>query len=255
MNPDDDIDALIADLLQGRAPDPAQRSPATRRVARLARMLAAVGASEPADDAPAALAGSVLGVYRLQRVIGSGGMGEVWRGERVDDFEQQVAIKLIRPLLDSPHLRERFARERRGIGAGGHRALHAVQGPEQVHRGRPRGAQGRQLGRHARGIRAAGALHREHDPVGRGDADRGRATHHQVADRLRHRDGIAARDPGLLARQAALVEQEQRIAAPLQRANAVVSGQVVHRRRHSSTQAPILRAPQAAPVWTRHSAA
>ncbi|MCI1710029.1 MAG: serine/threonine-protein kinase [Chiayiivirga sp.] len=67
-------------------------------------------------DGPAsarAEAGKRLGHYRLVERVGSGGMGEVWRGERVDDFEQQVAIKLIRPLLDSPHLRERFARERR----------------------------------------------------------------------------------------------------------------------------------------------
>lgn len=57
--------------------------------------------------------GKRLGHYRLIERVGSGGMGEVWRGERVGDFEQQVAIKLIRPLLDSPALRERFARERR----------------------------------------------------------------------------------------------------------------------------------------------
>ncbi len=54
-----------------------------------------------------------VGHYRLIERIGQGGMGEVWRGERIDDFEQAVAVKLIRPLLDSPHLRDRFARERR----------------------------------------------------------------------------------------------------------------------------------------------
>ena len=59
-------------------------------------------------------AGKRVGAYRLLERIGSGGMGEVWRGERADgEFEQRVAVKLIRPLLDSPLLRERFARERR----------------------------------------------------------------------------------------------------------------------------------------------
>ncbi|MCK7593071.1 serine/threonine-protein kinase [Pseudomarimonas salicorniae] len=57
--------------------------------------------------------GARLGHYRLVERIGSGGMGEVWRAQRDDDFEQQVAIKLIRPLVDSEALRERFARERR----------------------------------------------------------------------------------------------------------------------------------------------
>lgn len=61
----------------------------------------------------AACSGLQLGHYRLVERIGAGGMGEVWRGERIDDFEQQVAVKLIRPLMDSPALRERFSRERR----------------------------------------------------------------------------------------------------------------------------------------------
>lgn len=62
---------------------------------------------------PGASRGKRVGHYCLVERIGVGGMGEVWRGERSDDFQQQVAIKLIRPLMDSPVLRERFARERR----------------------------------------------------------------------------------------------------------------------------------------------
>jgi len=69
--------------------------------------------SKVAEAAPSARDGKRVGHYRLIERIGSGGMGEVWRGERVNDFEQAVAIKLIRPLLDSPQLRDRFARERR----------------------------------------------------------------------------------------------------------------------------------------------
>jgi eukaryotic-like serine/threonine-protein kinase len=53
---------------------------------------------QPATPDPATLAsGEQLGVYRIVALIGRGGMGEVYRAERMDgQFEQSVAIKLIR---------------------------------------------------------------------------------------------------------------------------------------------------------------
>jgi eukaryotic-like serine/threonine-protein kinase len=55
-----------------------------------------------------------IGVYRLTAILGIGGMGAVWRGEREDGlFQQTVAIKRIRPGLKSPEITARFASERR----------------------------------------------------------------------------------------------------------------------------------------------
>jgi eukaryotic-like serine/threonine-protein kinase len=55
-----------------------------------------------------------IGPYRLAHLLGRGGMGEVYAGERDDGlFEQQVAIKLIRPLLIGGDAAMRFADERR----------------------------------------------------------------------------------------------------------------------------------------------
>ncbi len=54
-----------------------------------------------------------LGVYRLVERIGAGGMGEVFRAIRVDDeFDKQVAIKLLKTGQDSASVVQRFKYER-----------------------------------------------------------------------------------------------------------------------------------------------
>jgi eukaryotic-like serine/threonine-protein kinase len=60
----------------------------------------------------------VVGHYRLVRQLGSGGMGTVYEAVRVGaDFEQRVAVKLLRPgALDVEQV-ERFRQERRILAA------------------------------------------------------------------------------------------------------------------------------------------
>lgn len=54
-----------------------------------------------------------VGPYRLQQMIGSGGMGEVYLAKRVDGgFEQRVALKLVRRGNLSRQLTRSFLRER-----------------------------------------------------------------------------------------------------------------------------------------------
>ncbi len=56
---------------------------------------------------------SVVGPYRLERMLGEGGMGQVWLARRDDGlYQKRVALKLLRPGLADPNLRLRFTRER-----------------------------------------------------------------------------------------------------------------------------------------------
>ena len=70
--------------------------------------------SQPIVDAqPGARAGTDIGPYRLERMLGEGGMGQVWLADRSDGLVQRrVAVKLLRPGLVDTDLRTRFTRER-----------------------------------------------------------------------------------------------------------------------------------------------
>ncbi|HEV2575677.1 MAG TPA: serine/threonine-protein kinase [Acidobacteriaceae bacterium] len=59
------------------------------------------------------LSGLMIGKYRVLHEIGSGGMGAVYLAERADQqFEQRVALKLMREILPGRGALERFRRER-----------------------------------------------------------------------------------------------------------------------------------------------
>jgi serine/threonine-protein kinase len=63
--------------------------------------------------AVASHAGTLIGPYRILREIGRGGMGAVYLAERADgQFDQKVALKLIKRGMDSDQIVGRFRRER-----------------------------------------------------------------------------------------------------------------------------------------------
>ena len=59
------------------------------------------------------LEGQTVGPYRMIELLGYGGMGEVYLAERVDgQFEQKVALKVIKLGMDSVQILNRFRHER-----------------------------------------------------------------------------------------------------------------------------------------------
>ena len=62
-----------------------------------------------------------IGVYKISRIIGRGGMGAVYLGERASgDFDHEVAIKVVRPGALSEALMIRFQNERQTLAKLSH---------------------------------------------------------------------------------------------------------------------------------------
>jgi eukaryotic-like serine/threonine-protein kinase len=98
--------------------------------------------------------GALLGAYRVGGVVGRGGMGAVYRAVRADDqYEKEVAVKIVRRGMDTEFVLARFRGERRILARLDHpgiaRLLDAGTAPD----GRPffvmEYVQGRPIDRYA----------------------------------------------------------------------------------------------------------
>jgi serine/threonine protein kinase/tetratricopeptide (TPR) repeat protein len=70
--------------------------------------------------------GQEIGSYRLVRRIGEGGMGEVWEAEQHTPLERTVALKLLKPGMDTRHILTRFAAERQMLARMQHPSIAQV---------------------------------------------------------------------------------------------------------------------------------
>jgi tetratricopeptide (TPR) repeat protein/tRNA A-37 threonylcarbamoyl transferase component Bud32 len=81
----------------------------------------AVSPIGPSNSAPALAAGRVFADrFRLCAKLGEGGMGEVWVTEQTEPVRRRVALKVIRPGLDTEHLLARFEQERQALALMDH---------------------------------------------------------------------------------------------------------------------------------------
>lgn len=66
------------------------------------------------EESPNALIGQDIGVYKIVRELGYGGMGAVYLADRADGkFEQKAALKLLKREMNTSELRRRFEQERK----------------------------------------------------------------------------------------------------------------------------------------------
>ncbi|MCP4901897.1 MAG: serine/threonine protein kinase [bacterium] len=78
-------------------------------------------ASSPQELESATQTGIQIGPYRTLVAIGHGGMGAVYRAERIDgSFDQEVALKLLHLDMETPQLRARFVAERQLLAGLSH---------------------------------------------------------------------------------------------------------------------------------------
>lgn len=84
------------------------------------------------------LVGERIGAYRLEELIGRGGMGDVYRASRVDGaFRRRVAIKVVRsPQVDGAFAAQ-FRKERQLLASLSHPAIPAIIDAGQLDDGRP----------------------------------------------------------------------------------------------------------------------
>jgi serine/threonine protein kinase len=86
---------------------------------RPAEGLAGIGAYTPAPENPETAAaegpGTVLGPYKLVQEIGEGGMGTVWMAQQTEPVQRLVALKVVKPGMDSRQAIARFEAERQAL--------------------------------------------------------------------------------------------------------------------------------------------
>src|SRR5262249_17524569 len=79
-------------------------------------------------DWPAQATGTRIGPYKLLQQIGEGGMGTVFLAEQTQPVQRKVALKLIKPGLDSRQVIARFEAERQALALMDHVNIPPVPG-------------------------------------------------------------------------------------------------------------------------------
>jgi serine/threonine protein kinase len=121
-----------------------------RRVERLLEALDSAGSFMEAPAAPAEMGaineglqpilegpGTRIGPYKLLEPIGEGGMGVVYMAEQTEPVRRKVALKIIKPGMDSAQVIARFEAERQALAMMDHPNIAKVLDAGATGTGRP----------------------------------------------------------------------------------------------------------------------
>jgi serine/threonine protein kinase/Flp pilus assembly protein TadD len=88
---------------------------------------AGAGIIDPPAESPALeAAGTVIGPYRLLQQIGEGGMGVVYMADQIAPVRRKVALKIIKPGMDTREVIARFEAERQALALMDHPNIASV---------------------------------------------------------------------------------------------------------------------------------
>ncbi len=91
------------------------------------------GGYQPPGEQP----GNRVGPYKLLQQIGEGGMGVVYMAEQTDPVRRRVALKIIKPGMDSQQVIARFEAERQALAMMDHQNIAKVLDAGTTESGRP----------------------------------------------------------------------------------------------------------------------
>jgi serine/threonine protein kinase/tetratricopeptide (TPR) repeat protein len=91
----------------------------------------------PSDHGLLEKAGDFIANYRLIELLGEGGFGVVWRAEQREPIQREVALKVIKPGMDSREIVARFEAERQALARMEHPNIAGVLDAGATPGGRP----------------------------------------------------------------------------------------------------------------------
>ncbi len=91
----------------------------------------------PSTSLPWNTPGTVIGPYKLLQQIGEGGMGVVFMAEQTEPIERRVALKVIKPGMDTRQVIARFEAERQALAMMDHPNIAKVLDAGSTDTGRP----------------------------------------------------------------------------------------------------------------------